>query len=269
MRGTKMRSESRSVLFAIAALAAAACGVDPGAQLATMEQAATVPSVRFAEIHYDNTGTDAGEAIEVSGPTGMDVTGWTVVLYNGNGGASYNTQTLAGAFPATCGTRGVMVVNYPVNGIQNGDPDGMALVDAGGAVVEFLSYEGVFAATNGPASGQTSTDIGAREAGTEPAGLSLQRASAGTWSSPIASTFGACNDNGDTPPPPVVASVTVAPASATIEIAGTQAFTATALDASSQPITGVTFTWASSDTAVATVTASGAATGVAAGDATI
>src|SRR4029079_9433771 len=160
-----MRSESRSVLFAMAAVAAAACGVEAGGELATTHQAVTVPSVRFAEIHYDNTGTDAGEAIEVSGPAGMDVTGWTVVLYNGNGGASYNTQTLTGAFPATCGTRGVMVVNYPVNGIQNGDPDGMALVDAGGAVVEFLSYEGVFAATNGPANGQTSTDLGTREGG--------------------------------------------------------------------------------------------------------
>ena len=216
-----MRSESRSVLFAIAALAAAACGVDPGAQLATTQQAVTVPSVRFAEIHYDNTGTDAGEAIEVSGPAGMDVTGWQVVLYNGNGGASYNTQTLSGAFPATCDTRGVMVINYPVNGIQNGDPDGMALVDAGGAVVEFLSYEGVFAATNGPALGLTSTDIGTREAGTEPAGLSLQRSSAGTWSAPIASTFGACNDNGDTPPPPEVVTVSVSPAIAAINVVAT------------------------------------------------
>src|SRR5215813_3238877 len=63
------------------------------------------PSVRFSEIHYDNTGTDAGEAIEISGPAGMDVTGWTVVLYNGNGGASYNTQTLSGTIPATCTNR--------------------------------------------------------------------------------------------------------------------------------------------------------------------
>lgn len=264
-----MRSESRNVLFAMAAVAAAACGVEPGAQLATKEQAVTVPSVRFAELHYDNTGTDAGEAIEVSGPAGMDVTGWQVVLYNGNGGASYNTQTLSGAFPATCGTRGVLVINYPVNGIQNGDPDGLALVDAGGAVVEFLSYEGVFAATNGPALGLTSTDIGTREAGTEPTGLSLQRSSAGTWSAPIASTFGACNDNGDTPPPPEVVTVSVSPATATIDVAATQSFAATGLDASNQPVPGVVFTWATSDSAIATVNGSGVATGVAAGDATI
>src|SRR6185503_18123933 len=107
---------------------------------------AALPAVRFSEIHYDNAGTDAGEAIEVSGPAGTDVTGWRVVLYNGSGGASYDTKTLSGAIPATCDTRGVVVITYAVNGIQNGSPDGMALIDASGAVVEYLSYEGVFAA---------------------------------------------------------------------------------------------------------------------------
>src|SRR5262245_45956893 len=205
IRGDRMtRSKSRSVLFAVAAMTAASCGIDPEAEVGTVRQAVLAPDVRFAELHYDNAGTDAGEAIEVSGPAGMDVTGRTVVLYNGNGGASYDTKTLTGAFPATCGTRGVMVINYAVNGIQNGSPDGMALVDAGGAVVEFLSYEGVFAATNGAANGQTSVDIGATEAGNEPTGQSLQRNGAGTWSGPIAATFGACNDDGGAPPPPVV-----------------------------------------------------------------
>src|SRR5436190_15047181 len=79
-------------------------------------------TVRFSEIHYDNAGTDINEAIEVSGPAGFDVTGWTVVLYNGGSGAStvYDTKTLTGAIPATCGGRGVLVINYPTNGIQNG-----------------------------------------------------------------------------------------------------------------------------------------------------
>src|SRR6188508_1660716 len=86
--------------------------------------------VRFSELHYDNSSTDTGEAFEVAGPTGFDVTGWRVVLYNGTGDVVYNTQTLNGVFPATCGTRGVMVLNYPTNGIQNGAPDGMALINA-------------------------------------------------------------------------------------------------------------------------------------------
>ncbi|HEY6179682.1 MAG TPA: Ig-like domain-containing protein, partial [Kofleriaceae bacterium] len=228
-----------------------------------------MPSIRFAEIHYDNTGTDTGEAIEISGPAGADVTGWTIVLYNGNGGASYNTQSLSGTIPATCDTRGVIVINYPTNGIQNGSPDGMALVDASGAVVEYLSYEGVFAATNGPANGLTSTDIGVSEAGTEAVGQSLQRNGDGTWSGPIGNTFGACNDSGAAPPPPVVASVTVAPATATVIVGGSQAFTATAFDAAQQPIAGVAFSWTTSDGTIASVNAGGVATGVAAGDATI
>ncbi len=225
-------------------------------------------TVRISEIHYDNTGTDAGEAIEVSGPAGFDLTSWTVVLYNGNGGASYNTTALTGVIPATCDTRGVVVINYPVNGIQNGDPDGMALVDASGAVVEFLSYEGTFAATGGAANGLTSVDIGVREAGTEPLGLSLARNEDGTWNSPAASTFGACND-GDPQPPAEVVTVTVAPPSATLNVNATLQLAATGLDANGQPVAGTPFTWLSSAPDIASVSDAGLVTALAAGEATI
>ena len=225
------------------------------------------PDVRFAELHYDNTGTDAGEAIEVSGPAGTDLTGWSVVLYNGSGGAAYNTQTLSGTIPASCGARGVVVINYPVNGIQNGSPDGFALVDPLGTVIEFLSYEGSMVAVGGAANGLTSVDIGVAENGTEPVGQSLQRAGTGTWSGPITATFGTCND--DTGVPPVVASVVVTPASATIAAGATTALTATALDATNQPVPGVPFTWSSADAAVATVSSTGVVTGVSAGTTTI
>jgi DNA/RNA endonuclease G (NUC1) len=224
--------------------------------------------VRVSEIHYDNTGADTGEAIEVSGPAGTDVTGWTIVLYNGNGGASYDTKTLSGAIPATCSDRGVLVINYPVNGIQNGDPDGVALVDSGGHVVEYLSYEGTFAATNGPAAGLTSADIGARESGNDAVGLSLQRDAAGVWAL-APGTFGACNDNGTTPPPPVIASVTIAPASATLGVGASLSLAASAFDASNAPINNVTFAWTSSNPAAATVSGTGVVTGVAEGDTTI
>jgi hypothetical protein len=53
-------------------------------------------SIFINEIHYDNAGTDASEAIEIAGPAGSDLTGWSLVLYNGNGGAPYDTQVLAG-----------------------------------------------------------------------------------------------------------------------------------------------------------------------------
>src|SRR5262245_1952664 len=138
-----MRRVIRTGLIIAATATAASCATEPGG-LASVTQALSAPEIRFAEIHYHTVGTDSGEGIEVSRPAGADVTGWQVVLYNGNGGASYDTKTLSGVFPATCGARGVLVITYPTNGIQNGSPDGMALIDAGGAVVEYLSYEGVF-----------------------------------------------------------------------------------------------------------------------------
>jgi len=230
-----------------------------------------LPSVRFAEIHYDNSGTDVNERIEVSFPTGTDLTGWSVVLYNGSGGASYDTKSLLGLTVTSCGAasnRSVVVIAYPSNGIQNGSPDGMALVDPNGAVAEFLSYEGTFAATNGPANGKTSVDILASEAGTtEGASNSLSRSSSDVWTSGPES-FGVCNDNAAIVVGPV-ATVTVTPSPATVVVNATQQFTASATDANGNPVPGTTFTWSSGNTATATVNATGLATGAAAGTTTI
>ncbi|HKR00189.1 MAG TPA: lamin tail domain-containing protein [Pyrinomonadaceae bacterium] len=65
--------------------------------------------------------------------------------------------------------------------------------------------------------------------------------------------------------PAVIDHITVTPASATIVIGGTQQFTAQAFDASNNALTGVTFTWNSSNPGVATIDGNGLATGVAAG----
>lgn len=79
---------------------------------------------------------------------------------------------------------------------------------------------------------------------------------------------------GDAPtepaPEPSVASVEVAPGSASLDsIGATEQFDATARDQSGAAMSGVEFTWSSSDTAVATVDGSGLATARAEGDATI
>src|SRR4029078_3849773 len=110
--------------------------------------AAVLPDVRVSEFNYDNAGTDTNEKIEISGPAGTDLTGWKLVLYNGASTSllPYGTTTLTQTIPATCGARGVIVISYGTDGIQNGAPDGFALVDNTGAVVEFLSYEGSFVA---------------------------------------------------------------------------------------------------------------------------
>src|SRR5690606_1016541 len=86
-------------------------------------------TVFINEIHYDNTSTDAGEAIEIAGPAGTDLTGWSIVLYNGSGGAVYDTDALSGIIPNQQGGYGTVVLTYPANGIQNGAPDGIALVN--------------------------------------------------------------------------------------------------------------------------------------------
>jgi hypothetical protein len=66
-------------------------------------------------------------------------------------------------------------------------------------------------------------------------------------------------------PPKTVKSVSVAPSSSTIAAGGTVQLVATA----SPPGSATSFTWASSNTAVATVSASGLVTGVAAGSASV
>lgn len=197
-----MRFPLRSAACAALALVLASCAdreiLSPAAG-ASFPSAASQGGVRLGEIHYDNGGADTGEAVEVAGSAGTDLTGWTIVLYNGNGGGFYGTTTLNGAIPASCEAEGVVAVNYASNGIQNGSPDGVALVDASGQVVEFLSYEGSFTAVGGPADGMASTDIGVSENGSDPVGYSLQRDAAGAWRNPAPATLGACNDG---PPPP-------------------------------------------------------------------
>ena len=100
-----------------------------------------------------------------------------MLLYNGNGGAQYGSITLSGTLPDQ--QNGTGTLTFSQSGLQNGAPDGLALVDDAGAVVEFLSYEGTLTATDGAASGLTSVDVGVEEGGTTPVGYSLQLRGAG------------------------------------------------------------------------------------------
>lgn len=161
-----------------------------------------LPDTRFVELHYDNAGSDVNEALEIEGPAGFSVDGWSVVLYNGTGGAAYDTRPLSGTIPDMCNGRGVIALRFEPDGIQNGAPDGFALVNAAGERVEFLSYEGTFAATSGPLAGQTSVSIGVSEPATTPLGHSMRRDDTGAWQAPAAgNSIGACN-SGVGPPPP-------------------------------------------------------------------
>ncbi|MFT5197139.1 MAG: hypothetical protein ACI85U_004179, partial [Candidatus Promineifilaceae bacterium] len=152
------------------------------------------------EIHYDNAGADAGEFVEVAGPAGTDLSGWSLVFYNGSGGASYGSPdplSLSGIIDNEA--NGFGAVSFSRSGIQNGGPDGVALTD-GTNLCQFLSYEGAFIATNGIANGVSSTDIGVKESNaTTQAGHSLQLEGNGTsssdftWAAPSAESPGDLN----------------------------------------------------------------------------
>jgi endonuclease I len=159
------------------------------------------------EIHYDTPGTDANETIEVVATAGENLSQYRIVLYNGSNGTFYNDQALPAASTINCSasvtSSSINFTALPGGQIQNGAPDGMALVGPGNSVVQFLSYEGGFAASDGPAAGMTSTDIGVSEDNTGPTGQSLQLTGAGSsyadfsWLGEATSTFGGCN-NGQT-----------------------------------------------------------------------
>ncbi len=158
-------------------------------------------SVFINEIHYDNASSDVDEAIEIAGASGTDLTGWSLALYNGSNGTVYNTISITETIPDQQNGFGTLVQVLPSNGLQNGAPDGIALVDNTDTVVQFLSYEGVLTATNGPAAGQISTDIGVSESSATPVGASLQLSGTGTvvtdfvWEATTANTYGTVNTN--------------------------------------------------------------------------
>lgn len=157
------------------------------------------------ELHYDNSGSDVGEFLEVviENPGNYTLSDFEVYLYNGNNGTTYNNESL------DLFTTGSTVGNFTIytwypSSIQNGAPDGLALVYQGAVISnQFLSYEGTLTATDGPANGLTSVDMGVAESSSTPIGESLQLSGSGTsypdfvWNPPAAETPGNEN-NGQT-----------------------------------------------------------------------
>ena len=133
----------------------------------------------ISEFHYDNAGGDVGEFIEISGVTCTDISDYQLELYNGTNGTVYNTVPLTGIIPDE--GNGCGALSFPISGIQNGAPDGFALVQIStGLAIEFWSYEGTINATSGSATGMTSVDVGVAETGTTPIGSSIEWNGA-TW----------------------------------------------------------------------------------------
>lgn len=159
---------------------------------------ASAPVLFVNEFHYDNAGTDVNEGIEVAGTAGLDLDGYRLILYNGNGGSSYGTVNLSGVLADQDNGFGTQF--FSINGLQNGSPDGFALISPSDEVIQFLSYEGAFTAVGGPADGLLSEDVGVIQLSSTLAGTSLQLEGNGrtysdfTWSaSSIPSTYSQVN----------------------------------------------------------------------------
>lgn len=177
------------------------------------------------ELHYDDATAsgDVGERIKVVATAGESLSGYRLYLYNGStpSQATYydNDALPAGSVVSCGGSVRIATLSYASNGIQNGAPDAIALVNGSGALVQFLSYEGTVTGSNGPAAGRASTNLPVSESASTAAGTSLQLAGSGTraadfgWRASAAHTFGGCN-HGQTfaapNPPPAVTATTPA-----------------------------------------------------------
>jgi hypothetical protein len=148
------------------------------AALALAAAQAQATNVFINEIHYDNSGIDVNEGIEIAGREGTTLDGWQLQLYNGGNGEVYRTLDLAATFNDAY--NGYGIIHVVTGSLQNGPADGFALLDIDGDVVQFISYEGQVNAVNGGAAGMTSIDIGVAEDSEAPEGLSLQLIGAGS-----------------------------------------------------------------------------------------
>lgn len=202
------------------------------------------------EIHYDNTGTDVNETIEIVVENSGTLSDYTVYTYNGNGGDILEQETLNNlTVGATMGN--FTIYTWTPSPIQNGH-DGIAIAYQGTLIAgQFLSYEGTLTASEGPANGQTSTDIGVAEDGTTLSTESLQLTGSGglysdfTWQTPTTSTFGAVNTGqtltGGGNPSPFITNIVQTPAANNVTPADAVSVSAEVTDGDG--VASVTLNW--------------------------
>ena len=155
------------------------------------------PEVWINELHYDNVGADVNEFVELAGPAGDSLEGWLLLAIDGATGAAYAWRKLAGVFPDQ--QNGIGTLSFPFTGLQDGAPDGLAVLSSSGVLVQFLAYEGAFQGVGGVTAGRIAPDLGVAESSSTPVGWSLQLGGSGrdyaqfTWQAAMAATPGARN----------------------------------------------------------------------------
>lgn len=87
------------VLLASVSLLVTACGQPPTDPVALQAQALAGEPV-INELFYDSAGTDTGTFIELRGPAGKSLSGYTLAAYDA-AGIQYRTISLAGSIPAS------------------------------------------------------------------------------------------------------------------------------------------------------------------------
>ncbi|NBB80211.1 MAG: PEP-CTERM sorting domain-containing protein [Verrucomicrobia bacterium] len=145
-------------------------------------------SVWINEFHYDNSGADVGEFVEVfvSSTFGGSLSDIDLLLYNGSDNELYgsnDTFNLDTDFTLGDSIAGGSFYTVSPSSIQNGAPDGLVLWDNSGtgSLLDGFSYEGNMGPLgDGAASGISLTDIGITQSSSTAAGSSLYRTGSGT-----------------------------------------------------------------------------------------
>jgi len=152
------------------------------------------------EIHYDNAGEDVNEGVEIAASAGVDLSCYEIHFYNGSNSSVYAVEKLSGIIEDQNDGFGFVWILIETNGFQNGGPDGLALYNScTESLIQFLSYEGMINAADGPAIGTVSENIGVEETNTAEIGTSLQLTGTGSnyddfvWSPSQPETPGATN----------------------------------------------------------------------------
>ena len=116
----------------------------------------------ISEISY--RGNSSQDFIEVAVPAGTDVSSYSVVVYKSDG--TVEATYSFGSIESTADGSDVYLFDSGTPGFTNiNTGDAVALVDDLGNVIQFVSFGGTVTATEGPADGLTSTDIGTADPG--------------------------------------------------------------------------------------------------------
>ncbi|MBK7094348.1 MAG: T9SS type A sorting domain-containing protein [Saprospiraceae bacterium] len=127
---------------------------------------------RINEFNYEGESNTEFVEVYIPDPQPTKIKSYFVELYNGTNGTKYAEKSLD-SMNVTTGDAGTFYVWENID-IQNGSPDGIALIGECGDVIEFKSYEGIFTASEGKAKGIKSVDVGVAEISNYPGNSSLQ-----------------------------------------------------------------------------------------------